>query len=87
VHGQVAVAALTATDQAGVCAGHDAGDVAVGKSIEDSHQLEQNSYTRALQFPISVEPLQKQTESMTYPRSQIAPPDEPGFFHVVSRCV
>ncbi|AKS41000.1 hypothetical protein [Wenzhouxiangella marina] len=24
---------------------------------------------------------------MTYPRSQIAPPDEPGFFHVVSRCV
>ncbi len=24
---------------------------------------------------------------MTYPRSQIAPPDEPGFFHVVTRCV
>lgn len=24
---------------------------------------------------------------MTYPRSQIAPPDEPGFFHVISRCV
>ncbi|AKS42556.1 transposase [Wenzhouxiangella marina] len=24
---------------------------------------------------------------MTYPRSQIAPPDEAGFFHVVSRCV
>jgi len=24
---------------------------------------------------------------MTYPRSQFAPPDEPGFFHVVSRCV
>jgi len=24
---------------------------------------------------------------MTYPRSQIAPRDEPGFFHVVSRCV
>jgi hypothetical protein len=24
---------------------------------------------------------------MTYPRSQIAPPDQPGYFHVVTRCV
>ena len=36
-------------------------------------------------MPKRSEPLQ--TTGMTYPRSQIAPPNEPGFFHVVSRCV
>ncbi len=28
-----------------------------------------------------------QTDAMTYPRKEIAPPGEPGYFHVVTRCV
>jgi len=27
------------------------------------------------------------TSGMSYPRSQLVPPDEPGNFHVVTRCV
>ncbi len=53
----------------------------------DTHQSKRKSYTIAGDFLIPACWMTCDTGFMTYPRSQIAPPDEPGFFHVVSRCV
>jgi|GEM_PF-4210848 len=51
------------------------------------HETQEISYLPAGDLPIDIDDSLCDDGSMTYPRSHLVSEEEPGFYHVVSRCV